>query len=84
MSPCPPFPHRSEWRTPDGEWTRWSGTFFVPKTTIAWQFCLVVNHTLGRIWLDDVRFEKLERVDRITPDVWTYFPVGVPIGMPAP
>ena len=63
-----------------GEWTRWSGLFCVPEGIQRWQFCLGVEHTVGRVWFDDIEIEKLGKTGDLRPDVWTYLPMGVEIG----
>ncbi|MGD9495744.1 MAG: beta-galactosidase [Armatimonadota bacterium] len=68
-------------RSPEGGWTRWSGLFYcdTPEVT-TWQFLLRVEYAVGSVWFDDIRFERLGPPDEITPDVWTYLPIGVEIG----
>ncbi len=67
-------------REPDGEWTRWSGEFYTPKDTTSWQFCLVVDYTQGRVWLDDVRIEPVRHSAELDRDVWTYWLPGSKVG----
>lgn len=67
-------------KTPEGEWTRWSGLFFSPPEATSWQFLLRVEYTVGSVWFDDIRFERLGPASELTLDVWTNLPIGVEIG----
>lgn len=70
-------------KTPEDGWTRWSGLFHDTTEGVAtWQFLLRVEYAVGSVWFDDIRFERLGPPDEITPDVWTYLPIGVEIGSP--
>jgi hypothetical protein len=73
------FPVKLE-KTPEGEWTRWTGLFFPPAGITQWQFCLGVEHTVGQVWFDDIGIEELGSAEDLTPDVWTNLPIGVEIG----
>ena len=75
------FPMKLE-KTKQNGWTRWSGLFFVPKDITRWQFCLGVEHTVGRVWFDDIRIEDRGPATELALDVWTYLPIGVQIGSP--
>lgn len=63
-----------------GEWERWSGFFTVPKAYPAGCFLLGVEHTVGRVWFDNVTIEKIGQASDFTPDLWTNLTVGVEIG----
>lgn len=67
-------------KEPDGEWEVWSGLFMPEPTAGSLQFLMRVEHTVGSVWFDDVRFFDLGPADDLIPDVWTYMPVGVEIG----
>lgn len=68
-------------KTPEDGWTRWSGLFYDDTEGVAtWQFLLRVEYAVGSVWFDDIRFERLGPPDKLTPDVWTYLPIGVEIG----
>jgi len=67
-------------KTPEGEWTRWSGLFYCTPEITQWQFLLRLEYAVGSVWFDDIRFERLGLASEITPDIWTYLPVGVEIG----
>ncbi len=73
------FPYQLR-KARDGEWTRWSGLFITPRGAAAWQFCLGVEHTVGRVWFDDIQIEDLGSPQAVTPDVWSYLPLGVQVG----
>lgn len=64
----------------DGDWERWSGLFIAEPTAGSMQVLLRVEHTVGSVWFDDLRFENLGPAGAITPDVWSYVPIGVEIG----
>jgi len=64
----------------DGDWVQWSGLFAVPEGITQWQFCLGVEYTVGRVWFDDIRVDKVGPAAELTPDVWSYVPLGVEIG----
>jgi len=64
----------------EGEWTRWTGLFFVPSAITQWQFCLGVEYALGQVWFDDIRIEQIGPAEDLTPDVWTNLQIGVEIG----
>lgn len=65
------------------DWTRWSGLFFENFEEVDnWQVLLRVEYAVGSVWFDDVRFERLGPSAELTPDVWTYLPIGVEIGAP--
>jgi len=67
-------------RSAEGDWTRWSGLFFVPENIKQRQFCLGVEYATGRVWFDDIRIEELGPVTELCPDVWSYLPMGVETG----
>ena len=63
-----------------GDWVRWSGLFYCTPEITSWQFLLRVEYAVGSVWFDDIEFEELGSPKDITPDVWTYLPLGVEIG----
>ena len=67
-------------KVPEGDWVRWSGLFLTPKGVTSWQFLLGVEFTVGRVWFDNIRIERLGAVADLQPDVWTNLTLGVEIG----
>ncbi len=65
-----------------GDWVRWSGLILTPKKPLTLQFLLGVEHTVGRVWFDQVVFDLLGGPDQLTADVWTNLTLGVEIGSP--
>ncbi len=64
-------------------WVRWSGLFFDETEGVeSWQILMRVEYAVGSVWFDDIRFERLGPPSDLTPDVWTYIPIGVEIGGP--
>lgn len=66
----------------EGDWERWSGLFVANPASATLQFLLRVEHAVGSVWFDDVTFMNLGPVGDVTPDVWSYLPIGVEIGAP--
>ncbi|MBD3292320.1 MAG: hypothetical protein GF393_05310, partial [Armatimonadia bacterium] len=66
----------------EGDWERWSGLFVANPASATLQFLLRVEHAVGSVWFDDITFENMGPVGEITPDVWSYLPIGVEIGAP--
>ena len=69
-------------REAHGEWTRWSGLFFVAENQQVdiWQVCLNVENTVGRVWFDAIEREDLGSVENIELDVWTNFTADLEVG----
>lgn len=63
-----------------GEWQRWSGYFTVPQAYPAGSLLLGVEHTIGRVWFDNLTIEKIGTAGDLKPDVWTNLTMGVEIG----
>lgn len=63
------------------DWVRWSGLVYDETEGVgSWQVLLRVEYAVGSVWFDDLRFESLGAPDNLTPDVWSYYPIGVEIG----
>ncbi len=61
-------------------WQRWTGLFVADPEAGSLQFLLRVEHAVGSVWFDDITFENMGPVGEVTPDVWSYVPIGVEIG----
>lgn len=64
----------------EGEWVRWSGVFYTQLADVHWQVLLRLEYAVGRVWFDDVQVEDLGETGQLTPDMWSYIPLGVEIG----
>ncbi|MFP4248055.1 MAG: beta-galactosidase [Armatimonadota bacterium] len=64
----------------EGDWERWSGLFVAEPSAGSMQVLLRVEYAVGSVWFDDLTFEDLGPPGDITPDVWSYLPIGVEIG----
>ncbi len=66
----------------EGEWTRWSGLFLTELEDVNWQVLLRLEYAVGSVWFDDLLFEDLGDPGVLTPEMWSYVPLGVEIGSP--
>lgn len=64
----------------EGDWEVWSGLFAAEPNAGSMQVLLRVEYAVGSVWFDDVTFENLGPAGEITPDLWSYLPIGVEIG----
>ncbi len=69
-------------RRPVGDWEAWSGYVSAPPGAPEAQFLLGVEHTVGRVWWDNIIIERLGPIGELITDMWTNLTVGVEIGSP--